>query len=231
MLSGTVNPRAKSTSGHFLFGPASAFASGMPTPTLTLGSGTAAVPANATLTGLAPGTTYEVELSASNSVGSSLSTPVTFTTLAATVTMPPRPPHEAISSVLAAMLTNSVFAVGSSPTALIARARARRHPRGTTFVTTLSGAGRLQIRIQRRVRGHRRGRACVAKRAKVKTCTTTKTLGTLIRTAVAGVNRTSFSGRLGRRALAPGSYTAVITVTNSAGTSAPRTVAFTVVAR
>jgi hypothetical protein len=98
-------------------------------------------------------------------------------------------------------------------------------------VTALSGPGRLQIRIQRRVRGHLRGRACVAKRRRARSCTTTKTLGTLIRTAVAGVNRTNFSGRLGTRALALGSYTALITVTNVAGTSAPRTVAFKIVAR
>jgi hypothetical protein len=54
-------------------------------------------------------------------------------------------------------------------------------------------------------------------------------VGTLVRSGRPGTNNTPFSGRIGRRALAPGSYVAVITATNGAGrTSRPREVRFSI---
>jgi hypothetical protein len=53
--------------------------------------------------------------------------------------------------------------------------------------------------------------------------------GTLTRSREsAGGDRVIFSGRIGRRALAPRSYLAVLVARNSAGRSAPATVPFTV---
>jgi hypothetical protein len=54
-------------------------------------------------------------------------------------------------------------------------------------------------------------------------------VGTLRRDARIGLNRIAFSGRIGLRALAPGSYRAVFTAANAAGRSPGRTSGFTIV--
>jgi len=53
----------------------------------------------------------------------------------------------------------------------------------------------------------------------------------LTRSARAGTNTVRFSGRIRRRALRPGHYQAVFTATDSAGTSPPKTLRFTIVSR
>ena len=66
-----------------------------------------------------------------------------------------------------------------------------------------------------------------ARRARAKHCTRRRTVGTLSRTATAGANSTRFSGRIGKRALRPGSYRAVIRATDAAGNrSTPETARF-----
>ena len=54
---------------------------------------------------------------------------------------------------------------------------------------------------------------------------------TLVRTGHAGRDRVAFTGRLVGEALAPGHYRIVVTATDAAGTSAPRDLAVTIVAR
>jgi hypothetical protein len=65
---------------------------------------------------------------------------------------------------------------------------------------------------------------------KAKKCTRFQAAGKLTRSGVAGKNKLAFSGRLGRKALKPGTYRATLTAVDAAGNkSARRTVSFKVV--
>jgi hypothetical protein len=100
--------------------------------------------------------------------------------------------------------SHKVFAVGPARTAVSASVR------GTRFGYTLSESAKVVVKIQR-ARGGR-------------------TVGKLIRSAKVGANTLRFSGRIGRKALRPGRYGAVITATDAAGNrSAPRRLSFRVV--
>ena len=78
-LNGTVNPQGKATTYTFQFGTPTNY--GAQTAPASAGSGSAAVPVSATLTGLAPGTTYHYRLAATNSDGQTTTgTDRTFTT-------------------------------------------------------------------------------------------------------------------------------------------------------
>lgn len=117
------------------------------------------------------------------------------------------------------------FAVGPRPTALSALRRAKSTPRGTTFSYRLAGtaSGTVMIRIERRLRGRISGRRCVAERRSLRQkahCVRYVRKGTLTRRVNAGLNRTRFSGRLGRRALKLGRYRATITAAASGATRA-----------
>jgi hypothetical protein len=99
-------------------------------------------------------------------------------------------------------LTRKAFAVGSARTAAVALFR------GTRFRYVLSEAATVVIRFKRGARN----------------------AGTLTRTATAGVNTLRFSGRIGRRALKAGRYSAVVTATDAAGNkSQPQRLRFRVV--
>jgi hypothetical protein len=100
--------------------------------------------------------------------------------------------------------SNTIFAIGRVRTAVSAVAR------GTTLGYVLSEPATVMIKIQRAGGG--------------------RTVGRLRRSAVKGVNVIRFSGRIGRRALAPGRYRAVVTATDATGNrSAPRRLSFRVV--
>ncbi len=100
----------------------------------------------------------------------------------------------------------SVFAVARAATPLAARV-----PRGTRFRYSLSEAARVSLTIRRASEGRFR------------------TVGRLKRNGVKGTNRVRFSGRIGRRALRPGRYRAVITATDAAGNrSTPKRARFRV---
>lgn len=136
-------------------------------------------------------------------------------------------------------MTNRRVRVARQATAIAAGQdvpkRARKAPLGTRFRFTLSAPAKLQIAIRRRASGLRSGRRCVAptatlKRRHAKRCTRTLTVGTLTRArALPGARTLAFSGRLGRRALAPRRYTAVLTASNGAGRSNPVSLAFAIV--
>jgi hypothetical protein len=135
-------------------------------------------------------------------------------------------------SLTALSLVRKRFAVGSAPTALSGR-RQRRPARGTKFLFTLNKPATVRFRIERLLPGRRVGRRCLAptraRRLKPR-CTRASLAGVISRRSGAGSRSTPFSGRLGRRALAPGSYRAVVTATDVNGAvSAARQVSFTVV--
>ena len=132
-------------------------------------------------------------------------------------------------------VTNTVFVVGSGPTAAFGRAAAKRTRRGTVFKYTLSEAGTVSIVISRRVRGRRLGRKCVApakRLANAKKCTRIVVNATLIRASHQGANSVAFSGRIGSKALTPGIYQATLTASDPAkNTSKPQTISITIVKR
>jgi hypothetical protein len=117
-------------------------------------------------------------------------------------------------------MTNRVFVVGPGQTALLAAAT---RPRGTVFRYSLSTAATVTIQIQRSTAGRKAHGRCVKPTKKLRhkpRCTRYVNAGpALSRHGVAGANSTPFSGRIGRRALAPGNYVAVVTASNSTGAS------------
>jgi len=100
------------------------------------------------------------------------------------------------------------------------------------FSFRLDQAATVKLAIQLRTHGRKVGRTCKADSRRLRhkaRCTRYVGKGTLTRTGHAGLNRVAFSGRIGRRALKPGSYRALFTARNAAGTSSSRTLPFTIV--
>lgn len=79
-LAGTINPEgvAGTTTYHFEYGTSTSYSAS--TEPVDSGGGSSDVPANATLTGLTPGTTYHYRLVGTNASGSSVGADETFTT-------------------------------------------------------------------------------------------------------------------------------------------------------
>jgi hypothetical protein len=113
-------------------------------------------------------------------------------------------------------------------------ARVRRSTRGTAFTFRLSQDATVRIAIDRLLPGRKVGKRCLVPtraRRHSKRCTRTSRAGTLTRRYPKGGKKTvAFSGRIGRRALAPGSYRATITATTSGQPTASksRSVTFTI---
>jgi hypothetical protein len=128
-------------------------------------------------------------------------------------------------------VTNRVFAAAAGR-----RARGARKvvPRGTSLRYRLSENARVTIALLRRAPGRRVGKKCklpARKLAKRPRCERLVRKGTLTAAGKAGANTVRFDGRVKGRALPPGRYVAKLTATDSAGgKSAPRTVAFRIVA-
>ncbi len=99
---------------------------------------------------------------------------------------------------------------------------------GTKIAFTLDKAARVTLAFDRLTTGHRVKRRCVArtKLKHTKRCTIAKRVGTLIVNGRKGRTTAKFSGKLGRRALARGSYR--LTATPTGGKA--HTLTFAVVA-
>jgi hypothetical protein len=80
VVSGTVNPNGLITQAWFLYGTSSTLSGATATTQQGIGSGTSAATINASLSGLVAGTTYYYQTVASNSVGTSASSILSFTT-------------------------------------------------------------------------------------------------------------------------------------------------------
>jgi hypothetical protein len=130
----------------------------------------------------------------------------------------------------------STFAVdtkGKPETSLRRAARAAR--KGTTFLYGLSEDARVVFSVERGSPGRRAGARCVGQtraNRKRKRCTRYVRAGAFAHAGQAGNNRKSFSGRIGRKRLAPGNYRVTLVATDAAGNrSAPHSFAFRVVRR
>jgi hypothetical protein len=118
-------------------------------------------------------------------------------------------------------ITNKTFKVGKGATVVAARAKT-----GTVFVYSLTEPSAVSIAIQQATPGKRKGSSCVKptrKLAKAKRCTLYKPVGTLTRGGIAGTNAVPFSGRIGTKALKPGTYRAVFSAVDLAGNKAVKT--------
>ena len=110
--------------------------------------------------------------------------------------------------------SHAVFRVGTKPTAIAAANK--RPPIGTTFRFSLDRAATVTITISRSEPGRRSGKRCVKPTGKLahnKRCTRSVRAGVLTRHAKQASNSVAFSGRVGRRALKPGSYVATFVAT------------------
>jgi Tol biopolymer transport system component len=122
-------------------------------------------------------------------------------------------------------LTRKRFGVAKARTAVSAAAAKRQPaiPRGTVLRFTSSEAGRLSILVERARPGQkvRRGRAVVCKAVRRKprrgACTAYARTATLTRTLKAGRGSVALSGRIGARAMAPGTYRLTLTARDKAG--------------
>jgi Tol biopolymer transport system component len=113
-------------------------------------------------------------------------------------------------------LSHKKFRVAKERTALAARKKPRI-ARGTVLRFTSSEASKLSVVVER-VQARRRGRR-------------TRKVATLTRTIKVGPGRISFTGRLGKRRLAPGTYRLTLTARDSAGNvSKPVSLRLTIVA-
>jgi len=125
-------------------------------------------------------------------------------------------PDTAAPAISAAKLSKTTFAAGSA---------------AATFRFTSSEPGAATLVLSRRLAGRRRGTACVKPtRAlrRAKRCTRAVRVRTISFAATAGAN----AGRIPVRTLAPGSYSATLTVVDAGGNrTAPITRTFTVTRR
>jgi hypothetical protein len=135
-----------------------------------------------------------------------------------------------------ASLTHRTFRVGRRPTPLrgtIARRRRHAVPVGTTFRFTLDRAANVRIGFARRTLGVRdRAGDCVRRTRRLagrRRCTLYVPDGTLVRSARQGAVAIPFSGRVGRRALAPGRYRAGLTAAVGGRSAKPVVLSFRVV--
>jgi len=230
ILNALVNPGGLVSECKFEFGTSTAYGSTVtcaPAP----GSGARPVAVSAAIAGLAASTVYHFRVSATNVDGTGAGSDRTFRTLALQAASPPLAISAARLTISAARLTHRLFRVGRQATAI----SARKKPLGTSFRFTLSAAAKVQIAITRSAPGLRHAHSCLAptdklKRARAKRCTRTLTVATLTRAnEPKGAGSVPFSGRVGRRALSPRSYNAVLSASNAAGRSKPVTLSFTIV--
>jgi Tol biopolymer transport system component len=132
----------------------------------------------------------------------------------------------------------AVSAAAPDATAAARRGKKKKRkptPAGTAIRFTLNVRANVAIAIERKAKGRKVGKQCrraTRKLRKKKACVRWVKAGTLTRNGTdAGRRSVAFSGRIGRKALAPGSYRAVVKASNAAGSAKPKTLTFTVVRR
>jgi hypothetical protein len=152
-----------------------------------------------------------------------LSTVVQASTSIQTTTIPGTTPStttpaSAPPNVTGATESNHIWREGKSSATF---SRKHRPPIGTTFTFTLNEQAHVTLAFTQRLPGRKVNGKCVSqtKRNRRKgACTRTVTRGALSFTGHSGTNNVSFQGGISHsKKLAPGTYTLVITATNSAG--------------
>ncbi|MDQ6811506.1 MAG: hypothetical protein M3Z95_06380 [Actinomycetota bacterium] len=123
------------------------------------------------------------------------------------------------------------FRVASGPTPVSARKRVI--PAGSSLSYSLSEPSTVTILIARPASGRKVGTTCRApsrSNRRNPRCTRYVTVGTLKRHALQGLNKVAFTGRIGRKALKPGSYRTTVSAKDAAANiSSPSVTSFTIV--
>jgi Tol biopolymer transport system component len=140
----------------------------------------------------------------------------------------PGPGADTTAPVLSSLKASpATFRIGSKRTAVSAK---KLPPKGTKIKFSLSEAASVSLRIERKAKGRKKGKKCLAKRKTGKRCTRYVLKGTLKRAGKAGANSVAFSGRIGSKKLAKGRYRIRATATDAAGNrSAKKSAAFRIV--
>jgi FG-GAP repeat protein len=244
-LNGTLGGGG-SSSAYFQYGTTAAY--GASTAIQSVGVSSSPSPLAGTIEGLAPGTTYHFRLVAENSGGVVYGADQTFTTEA-----------RGGVSTTGSTTTTTTQTTSSSPSVLretpppapalqdvsqsatrwregnqLARISRAKTPTGTNFSFSLNEQAAVTFGFTQRVSGREVSGKCVAqteKNRRKSTCRRTVTAGTLTFTGHSGTDKVAFQGRISAGTkLEPGSYTLVVTATNSAGArSAPKSLSFTIV--
>lgn len=220
-----------------LYGPTAAYGSATAPQALPAAIGPQTV--GAVLSGLSAGTGYHYAVELTTVMGTATGADGTFTTTA--VSPPPPPPTpgpnpgpgpgpSAVPVLTGLRLVPATFVAPSrGPTLAVASApRARVWSVGSQLRFTLSADATVAFTVKRKLPGVRSGRRCLApRRGRVgRRCTRELQVGRAIQHAArAGATRLRFSGRVGGRALALGSY---VLVAQPVG-GAPQRVAFRIV--
>jgi hypothetical protein len=198
-----ANPDAAGATASFQYGPTTAY--GFATATQPVAATAAAAPFAASIVELAAATTYHFRLVMTNAAGTAVGTDQTFVT-SANLTASPLP----LSPVGVALPVLSGLSL--SPTSFRASASAKtitKHA-GTTVKYKLTRIARVRFTVERSTKGRRvHGTCAAAKRSNAgkPACVRYVTVaGSLTRASRDGANSFRFAGRLGGRALLPGSY-------------------------
>jgi hypothetical protein len=129
------------------------------------------------------------------------------------------PPPVPVAEIESLSVNPKVFRAVKGGEAVMSRAKKPKAPLGATVRYALSSAGTVDFGVERALKGRRVGRKC-AKQTRSnsdhKKCTRfIRRKGGFTDNGAAGQNRFKFSGRLGGKALKPGSYRLVASVGDS----------------
>ncbi|HME05215.1 MAG TPA: choice-of-anchor Q domain-containing protein [Solirubrobacteraceae bacterium] len=214
------NPSFATGSVYFQFGTSTTY--GSQTSAQPLSAGVSGVPFSAVLSSLMPGVVYHFRAVATTPDGTSFGADKTFTTAAAAAVPP---------VITDAAQSNRSWREGTRLASF-----SRKHklpPLGTTFSFTLNEQAIVSFAFTQRVSGRKVNGKCVAqtkKNHRRHVCKRTMTQGRLSFAGHVLKNKVSFLGRISHsKKLPPGTYTLVITATNTAGQrSAPKQLSFTI---
>ncbi|MGZ6616990.1 MAG: hypothetical protein ACXVFQ_21510 [Solirubrobacteraceae bacterium] len=231
-VTATVDTHGSPTNYLVSYGPTPAYGSASATLSLPASGSPEAV--SIPLTGLTPGATYHVALTATNSAGATSTVDASFTD-----TVTPAPPtgtssgggtkHLIAPQDSALSFSHSSFAARRTRTTL----RSTRTPFGTLITYTDSQAATSMLTVQRRMRGALRRGRCTAMGAGShigRRCWRYVNVGTVTHRDRAGQNRVAFTGAVRGHALSAGHYRMTAVPVGARGMRGrPHTHAFTVV--
>lgn len=204
IVAGTVAARTQPTRVSFQYGPSAAY--GSSSTTQNAGANLTPADVSAALSGLAAGTIYHYRLVATNASGTSYGSDATFTTLAAA----PSPPAVAPKATLKGPPTLTRLSLSPSSFRAATRGASATRRTGAMVSYSLDREASATFSVQRARAGRQRGRRCGPPTRRGRhghRCTRYVTLtGRFIRAGHIGNNRFHFTGRIGSRRLAPGTY-------------------------
>jgi len=225
-LAGTIDAQDSLSTWQFRYGPTTAYGAETTAQSLPAVLGTQSL--SATLSGLAPATTYHYQLVDSSPFGSLGGTDGTFTTAAAPLLLP-----ASLAPVDSALVLSATRFRAASSGATISKSRVAV---GTAVSYSDSQAATSTLVVQQRRAGVRRGKSCIApprhrkRNHHYSRCIRYTTLGSTTHRDSAGANYMHFSGRLRGHKLLPGGYRLTLTPRNAAGkTGATLTKSFTII--